>query len=959
MNPNLVLWLHAVALLALQIALVLALTAATQPLLRPARAKRAAWLAGFLGLSVVLVNSLLGLDRQIVELVRSHPDERPRHFVVRSNLPIHAESRPDTSYLPSDAILAGVESVPTDPQPAPVRWLACLWLAGAIAIAARIAAGNTWLHFGWRPHPSNPNSEAGRRATELAAQLGLRARVRFVESNALVSPIAFGWLRPTIGLPSGFWATHSCAQRDAMLAHELAHLAARDPFWLAVTDAVTALLWWHPLVWWARRHLREASELAADEASLLVENGPAVLADCLVSLARNLGGRRANGGLGMAGFRSGLGRRVERLLSMEPSGGTFRQRTRPRLVLLASIMPVAIGMLSATALAWSRTADGAPAPTFLAMAMAAFASNPSSQPGTGDRTSARADGLSLAADSREVPSQGKPVTQAEALSGPPPKPDWGGETAPAPSPTSVAALVNDGKLLYELGNTAEAKLKFEAALKREPMNAAVHYYLKLIREAEFKRERRDLATSERKEESGLLYPTLPPIAAPGETAASPATNQLFTRSYRVNPSVLQQSLEKMSGSGTTNVTPYEALRRLFIAAGVELGEPGATNVFPGSTDVAASRSASRKALFLNDRAGILLARATLADLDLIEQLLQVLNATPPQVLIEARFVEITQDTAKAMGFGWFLGNQPMGGTTITGSNAGPMTLTGLMTDPQFRSGVHTLETGGTNGVRELRGDELDWAGRNATNAQNMRVNAALGATLTGILTEPQFRLVLRALEQRSGVDVLSAPKVTTLSERQAQIQVANIRSIVTGIDPAALVQPGARPGTNVSPFTITQLPAGPVLDVIPVVSADGYTIQLTVTATVSEFLGYDPAQKDGKVRVWQDGKARWVDTPLPRFRVRQVQTKAALWDGQTLVLGAYPVEDQVHTKDKVPVLGDIPGLGRWFRSESKSTVRKQLLVFVTATIIDPAGNRVHTADNLPYDPSRMPPQPAR
>ena len=93
----------------------------------------------------------------------------------------------------------------------------------------------------------------------------------------------------------------------------------------------------------------------------------------------------------------------------------------------------------------------------------------------------------------------------------------------------------------------------------------------------------------------------------------------------------------------------------------------------------------------------------------------------------------------------------------------------------------------------------------------------------------------------------------------------------------------------------------------------------------------------------ENGKARLVELPLPRFRVRQMETQAAIRDGQTLVLGGFPVEETRHAKDKVPVLGDIRLVGGLFRSESKSAVRKQLLVFVTATIIDSAGNRVNAS----------------
>jgi general secretion pathway protein D len=394
-------------------------------------------------------------------------------------------------------------------------------------------------------------------------------------------------------------------------------------------------------------------------------------------------------------------------------------------------------------------------------------------------------------------------------------------------------------------------------------------------------------------------------------------------------------------------------------AGLDFAGTNAPAVGFPNGDLTAEPSRSGKALFFNDRTGILLVRATLAELDTVEQLLQVLNSTPPQVMIEAKFVEVTMDDRQALGFDWYLGQTAMGTNVALvpggppavagvfpgggGPTSGVATLTGVMTDPQFKAVTQALQQAGTNGVRQLAGDQLDWPGRQATNASNIRVTAAVGGTLTGILTDPQLRVVLRALEQRSGVDVLSAPRVTTLSGRQAQIQVVDLQSIVTGLNPDALNAPGAGRATNASPFTTAAIPAGPSLDIIPWVAADGYTIQLTVIPTVTEFLGYDDPPKDGKVRIWEGGKSRLVDPPLPRFRVRQMVTQAQVWDGQTLVLGGVVTEELEKDRNGKP------------RKDGKS-LRKQLLVFVTPTIVDPAGNRVHTAENLPYDPNRVPPQ---
>ena len=164
-------------------------------------------------------------------------------------------------------------------------------------------------------------------------------------------------------------------------------------------------------------------------------------------------------------------------------------------------------------------------------------------------------------------------------------------------------------------------------------------------------------------------------------------------------------------------------------------------------------------------------------------------------------------------------------------------------------------------------------------------------------------------------------------------------------------QPAAIPTQTPQPIA---LPFGQVLDVIPFVSADGYTIQLNLVPTFTEFLGYDQENARQFQTVVQGLPVQ--PTPLPRFRIRQVATSAVVWDGQTVVLGGLIAENVRKVREKVPVLGDIPFLGRLFRSEASDSTKVNLVIFVTPTIIDPAGNRVHSPDSLPYDPNRIPQQ---
>jgi len=376
-----------------------------------------------------------------------------------------------------------------------------------------------------------------------------------------------------------------------------------------------------------------------------------------------------------------------------------------------------------------------------------------------------------------------------------------------------------------------------------------------------------------------------------------------------------------------------------------------------------------KALFFNDRTGILFVRATLTDLDIIEQAIQVLNVAPPQVQIESKFSEITQTDGKAIGFDWFLGNFMMrnGGLGLSGGTA-----------PSFNGGrSSTGNPEGTFPGSDIAGTSIPVGnsdGKVTTGLRNVDGNQSAIptlATFSGILTDPQFRLVIRAMEQRDGVDLLSAPKVTTLSGRQAQIKVSDVRRVVLGLNSnqaqgnQGIAQQGGGAGFNpiVQPtvgfdYFTQPLPFGPTLDVIPYVDADDVSIQMSIIPAYAEFIGYDDPGDFVPVQTGANVAPVRARLPLPRFRIRQVTTSTIVWDGQTVVLGGLIAEDVKKTRDKIPVLGDFPVLGRFFRSEASNNAKKNLVIFVTPTIIDPGGKRVHTPDSLPFDPNSIPAQSA-
>lgn len=163
------------------------------------------------------------------------------------------------------------------------------------------------------------------------------------------------------------------------------------------------------------------------------------------------------------------------------------------------------------------------------------------------------------------------------------------------------------------------------------------------------------------------------------------------------------------------------------------------------------------------------------------------------------------------------------------------------------------------------------------------------------------------------------------------------------------------PGTSAITPTTQAIETGPLLDVVPYVLSDGYTINLTLIPSVTEFAGYQTPPNVANVT----GGLNVVQLPviLPSFNIRQVLTTVNVWDGQTVILGGLVTSSTQTEKDKVPVVGDLPIVGRLFQSQMKVAVKKNLMIFVTATIVDPAGNRLHSDDELPFAQNAIPPQP--
>ena len=140
------------------------------------------------------------------------------------------------------------------------------------------------------------------------------------------------------------------------------------------------------------------------------------------------------------------------------------------------------------------------------------------------------------------------------------------------------------------------------------------------------------------------------------------------------------------------------------------------------------------------------------------------------------------------------------------------------------------------------------------------------AAVTGILTDPQFRATINALEQRPDTEILTSPEVTTESGRQAQMQAGDMMT---------LVLPGH--GTNV--YDTTNMIFGETLDAIAMVSADKKMVSMRLTPRLSEFLGYIDLSTGFTNQ--SGGRTNMV----PRYRVRQTTANVTVLDAQTVVIG--------------------------------------------------------------------------
>ncbi len=368
-----------------------------------------------------------------------------------------------------------------------------------------------------------------------------------------------------------------------------------------------------------------------------------------------------------------------------------------------------------------------------------------------------------------------------------------------------------------------------------------------------------------------------------------------------------------------------AMREFLQLAGVDFnGTPGSTLAFDGSRLIVTHVGREL------ERVGNILAR----------------YREERQVEIEAKFMEVQEGALEELGVQW------RASTKASQRNAGAQAVyqtDGGGTRPlneafSFQGQSRSLDIASPGGVPGNL--SLPVAPPTMPGGVSLGAAEANLATVTGVLGEFDVTAVVRALQQRSGTELLSAPRLTVLSGSAATITVAqemrypqSYGQIQSQVGTGS-VSGGGSAGVSITsgtPQDFTTRNVGVELRVSPTVEEDNRSISLELNPKVTEFEGF--VEYGGPSVAISGGTTVTVPPGFyqPIFAVREVRTRVTIWDGATLVMGGLTREEVKKVKDKVPVLGSLPLLGRLFRSEGESTQKRNLLIFVTARLVNPGG----------------------
>lgn len=284
----------------------------------------------------------------------------------------------------------------------------------------------------------------------------------------------------------------------------------------------------------------------------------------------------------------------------------------------------------------------------------------------------------------------------------------------------------------------------------------------------------------------------------------------------------------------------------------------------------------------------------------IAKIIEKMDTLPAQVLIEAKFLEISTDGLSDIGLDYItaMENVQQLGTAATSPDAVALESSPLKVLNMSAGYPNPLNTGASGGYSQNSGIRLSHS----------------------VLDDWGADMLFAFIQQDGDANVLSAPRVLTLNNQEAAILVGEKFPIIES-------QNNSGSGSSITSTRLDYYEnIGIQLNVIPQVCADDY-INMIVHPAVSEIAGFESG-------VVTAGSGTQSGTQYPRLKIREAETQIMIKGDKTAVIGGLQTERDKEIIKKVPLLGDIPFLGRLFRRETLTKEKIDLLIFIKASVVD-------------------------
>ncbi len=442
---------------------------------------------------------------------------------------------------------------------------------------------------------------------------------------------------------------------------------------------------------------------------------------------------------------------------------------------------------------------------------------------------------------------------------------------------------------------------------------------------------------------------------------------LETRPYRVPPGFFTASAASLGGSDA-------------FADGAAPSGPAFTRVSP--QDILAQNGVTfpeGASAHFSAVTGMMTVRNTATNHEMIRTIIDTaLASAPKQVYLQCRMIEVNQENSEEIGFDWLLGQFNIGGSNKTFASGGTIGNQVGSSDSQAQNfplvppysgaapvGQYPLTAGNRSGNAAIQPNSIDHLLSSAQRGIDLTQKAPGVFGLAGVYTDPQFQVVMRGINQKKGFDVLSTPAVLTKSGYRARVEVIREFIYPTEFEPPEIPQDfggggssfinlttgqgfstgggtNTFPVTPTTPTTFETKKLGHYFEVEATVGGDNRTIDIDVTPHFSDFEGFVNYGTPIQTYVGTNQPPQ-ILTPneilQPVFKTNRSDgpIKVTLYSGCTMVIAALNVDETQSVEDKTPILGDIPFLGRLFRTHATRFKQKAVVFSVTATVIDPAG----------------------